>query len=346
MRQESQGLSREKEILQLRKGETADDMEKHMQEIRKELEAVDADNRKLREKAFKTGGDIVSVRVTEDEVRVKQEENRALKHEMTDLKAKVERLQASVDEAERGEQGSVKIMEQNLSTLDREAQQLHKETDRLREKVESLAAQQGIRAAIVLPAATASKARGGGTQDRSKEVRRLRRENAQHVREIRKAEQEMQLHKLLIRESEQLQADLDQHIGAVSLAHKKKAQKIQRKLSLVEMHNERLRTQLLDLQQGKASSAGGSEIASIAAAVPSLAAAARAVVDIVIDGLVLEPTPAALEGSEEPRTMLLLDFFLHDTQVSSPRPRACARVSALIHTHAHAGTHTHTHTRT
>ena len=53
---------------------------------------------------------------------------------------------------------------------------------------------------------------------------------------------------------------------------------------------------------------------------------------------------AALEGSEEPRTMLLLDFFLHDTQVSSPRPRACARVSALIHTHAHAGTHTHTHT--
>ena len=41
MRQESQGLSREKEILQLRKGETADDMEKHMKEIRKELEEVD-----------------------------------------------------------------------------------------------------------------------------------------------------------------------------------------------------------------------------------------------------------------------------------------------------------------
>ena len=219
MRQESQGLSREKEILQLRKGETADDMEKHMKEIRKELEEVDADNRKLREKAFKTGGDMVSVRVTEDDFRVKQEENRALKHEIADLKAKVEQLQASVDEAERGEQGSVKIMEQNLSTLDREAQQLHKETDRLREKVESLAAQQGIGAALVLPAATTSKVRGGGAQDRSKEVRRLRRENAQHVREIRKAEQEMQLHKLLIRESEQLQADLDQHIGAVSLAH-------------------------------------------------------------------------------------------------------------------------------
>ena len=223
MRQESQGLSREKEILQLRKGETADDMEKHMKEIRKELEEVDADNRKLREQAFKTGGDMVSVRVTEDDFRVKQEENRALKHEIADLKAKVEQLQASVDEAERGEQGSVKMMEQNLSTLDREAQQLHKETDRLREKVESLAAQQGIGAALVLPVATASKARGGGAQDRSKEVRRLRRENAQHVREIRKAEQEMQLHKLLIRESEQLQADLDQHIGAVSLAHKKKA---------------------------------------------------------------------------------------------------------------------------
>ena len=125
MRQESQGLSREKEILQLRKGETADDMEKHMKEIRKELEEVDADNRKLREKAFKTGGDMVSVRVTEDDFRVKQEENRALKHEIADLKAKVEQLQASVDEAERGEQGSVKIMEQNLSTLDREAQQLH-----------------------------------------------------------------------------------------------------------------------------------------------------------------------------------------------------------------------------
>ena len=334
MRQESQGLSREKEILQLRKGETADDMEKHMKEIRKELEEVDADNRKLREKAFKTGGDMVSVRVTEDDFRVKQEENRALKDEIADLKAKVEQLQASVDEAERGEQGSVKMMEQNLSTLDREAQQLHKETDRLREKVESLAAQQGIGAALVLPAATASKARGGGAQDRSKEVRRLRRENAQHVREIRKAEQEMQLHKLLIRESEQLQADLDQHIGAVSLAHKKKAQKIQRKLSLVEMHNERLRTQLRDLQQGKAASGGGggSASASIAAAVPSPAAAARAVVDIVIDGLVLEPTLAALEGSEEPRTMLLLDFFLHDTQVSSPRPRACARVSAHVHT--------------
>ena len=131
MRQESQGLSREKEILQLRKGETADDMEKHMKEIRKELEEVDADNRKLREQAFKTGGDMVSVRVTEDDFRVKQEENRALKDEIADLKAKVEQLQASVDEAERGEQGSVKIMEQNLSTLDREAQQLHKETDRL-----------------------------------------------------------------------------------------------------------------------------------------------------------------------------------------------------------------------
>ena len=90
MRQESQGLSREKEILQLRKGETADDMEKHMKEIRKELEEVDADNRKLREQAFKTGGDMVSVRVTEDDFRVKQEENRALKHEIADLKAKVE----------------------------------------------------------------------------------------------------------------------------------------------------------------------------------------------------------------------------------------------------------------
>ena len=37
-----------------------------------------------------------------------------------------------------------------------------------------------------------------------------------------------------------------------------------------------------------------------------------------MEGLVLDKTHRALRGAEEPRTMLLLDFFMHDTQYSAP----------------------------
>ena len=323
IREDKLTLGREKEIMRLRKGD-ADDSGKLIADTRKELEQLDSDNKSLRDKAFKTGGIKVSVRATEDEQRIKLEENASLTEELKRLQAKVEQLQVEADEADKGPQGSVQSMQQTISNLDQQSRHLQKETERLRDKMmHSLAGQQkSAPSSLHAPSST----RGGfglpRNQDKGQEVRRLRRENAQQVREIRKGEQELLLHKLLVNESEQLEADLSKHIESISKLQRTKSGVLQRKLTLLEINNERLRAGLHDLQLGKQT--GSHSVPTVPAAGDAVrggAAAAgttRSVVEICVEGLVLDKSHRALEGAEEPRTMLLLDFFMHDTQYSSP----------------------------
>jgi len=323
IRQTTAKLSHDKQIMQLRKGET-DDLSKQIADTRMELEQLDADNRSLRDKAFNTGGVKVAVRVTEDEKRIKEEENTSLKEAQARLRTQLEKLQTDVDEAEKGQQGSVHSMQQSLTNLNEQAQHLQKETERLREQMLSVSGQQ--ERGHLAPATARGSLGLKRDQDKGKEVRRLRRENAQHVREIRKAEQELQLHKLLVKENDALEADLSKHIDALCKSHKSKSAVLQRKLTVIEINNERLRDQLHELQLGK--QAGGKSAAAAAAGAVvtgpqsrvAAAGATRTVVEIEIcvEGLVLDKTHRALQGAEEPRTMMLLDFFMHDTQYSMP----------------------------
>ena len=322
IRSATQQLSRDKQIMELRKDDT-ENPEKLIAETRKELAALDAQNRALRNKAFNTGSHIVTAKEIDLAQKTKLEENAALKEKLSGLQAKVAKLQADVDEAEKGDKGSVRSMQQTTNTLDTEARRLQKETDRLREKLMALSGQanSGV-ASLLAPSGVGAAPLIKRDQDKGKEVRRLRRENAQQVREIRKAEQELQLHRLLLKETQQLEKDLSKHIDAMSKACKGKAEVLQRKLSLVEIDNERLRDRLRDVQQGKPASGGPmSAVAAVGGRADeggSAAATKRSVVEICVEGLVMEKGHRALRGAEEPRTMLLLDFFMHDTQYSSP----------------------------
>jgi hypothetical protein len=321
VRAATQQLSRDKQIMELRKDDS-ENLEKQIADTRKELAELDAENRALRNKAFNTGSHIVTAKETEMEQKNRAEEHVAFKEKLSGLQTKITTLQAAVDDAEKGDKGSVHSMQQTINTLDTEARRLQRETDRLREKLMSLSGQAHSGAPLLLaPSGMSAIAPVKRDQDKGKEVRRLRRENAQQVREIRKAEQELQLHKLLIKETEQLEQDLSRHIDVLSKAHMGKTAVLERKLSAIEVNNERLRHRLRDLEQGKHPSG---ESAAAVAAVGSGAgkgpapAAVRSVVEICVEGLVLEKGHRALKGVEEPRTMLLLDFFLHDTQYSAP----------------------------
>ena len=330
VRQATQELSRNKQIMLLRKGD-ADDIGKLIAQTRKELDELDADNRRLRDKAFQTGAVKHAVRATEEEQRIKLEENKSLKEELKRLQDKIEKLQADVDEIEKGQQGSVQSLQKNLTNLDQQARHLQQETERLREKVLIFSGQQksasGGLSVLLAPGGSSVQHPVGfkRDQDKGKEVRRLRRENAQQVREIRKAEQELRLHQLLLQESGLLEQDLSKHIEAMSKTHGTKTALLQRKLTLIEMNNSRLRNRLRDVQQGKqpsdsarASGAAAPVLPPDAKAAALSAAVSRSVVEICVEGLVLDKSHPALEGTEEPRTMLLLDFFMHDTQYSGP----------------------------
>jgi hypothetical protein len=323
LRQATAQVARDKQIMQLRRGE-GDDLGKQIADTRKELEQLDADNRSLRDKAFKTGGVKVAVRVFEDEMRIKEEENASLKEGHQRLLTQIEKLQQEVNETEKGQQGSVHSMQESLKNLSHQSQHLRKETERLREQMRSFSGQQES-GQLLAPAAAHGSLSLKRDQDKGKEVRRLRRENAQHVREIRKGEQELQLHKLLVQENDALEADLSKHIDAMCKSHKSKTAVLQRKLTLIEINNERLRDALRELQLGK--HAAGTPSAAVAAGAvvagpqPHAATAAgptRTVVEVCVEGLILEKAHRALRGAEEPRTMLLLDFFMHDTQYSAP----------------------------
>jgi len=101
---------------------------------------------------------------------------------------------------------------------------------------------------------------------------------------------------------------------------------LQRRISEIENKSERLRQLLAQSRVDKIAAGGDSEAGALARSTstapdttlhPSQLTAGRGVVSVLVDGLVLNKEHADFSRNE-PTTLLVLDFYLHDSQHSVP----------------------------
>uniref|UniRef100_A0A7S4N364 RPGR-interacting protein 1 first C2 domain-containing protein n=1 Tax=Guillardia theta TaxID=55529 RepID=A0A7S4N364_GUITH len=322
-------LWREKNLLELQVSD-AGAMEKGLEEVRREVAKLEEENEQLRSRAFNAGSVKVTVRMKAGTFRALSEENARLKQQTEELEEQVKREETKVLEVMSGEENGIGQLRQSVERGKERMRKLKEESDELRKRLSEFVGQKHSEYMAEEARAMAEKMASsfeeeleeGGAHAANKirrQIRRLRRENAVEVRELLKLKQELHMHELLLREAKQLEEETEAYVKHSSHLHSRKLRRLQRQLARVEVENDRRRRRLEEEAGG---GGGGGSVEGRRELPPAVVASdalgsqsIRGVVEIIVDNLQLDKSYKSF-AYFEPRTLLLLDFFIHDTQHS------------------------------
>jgi hypothetical protein len=331
-------LNRQQQLLELRKGGQDSALAAEMNGLAREIAVLESENQAVRQRAFNAGTVRVEARQLESRKAELLERNEGLCADRDSTSAAIARQEEAVARAQRGDSGSVEALRAAVAAVEDKGRALQRKSDELREQLAALVGQDGSHAFGSSFGSSFSRGvmdtgdHGPGTAGREleRQARRLRMENAADVREMRKMEQVAALQARLTAEQEQLEAELDAEIKRMQETHARNSRRLQAALANLSVSNDRLRAKLAAVRAPPTGHqhAGVRQLATRAAEPPALVAGApvsegswevrRTTVRVEVDSLVLlaHAKPELSEG--EPSTMMVLDFFMHDSQHSAP----------------------------
>lgn len=328
------------QLLELRKDKEKLES-KEMDEIQKELGTMNEENATLRKAAFKAGQKKVQVKKLSEEQKALEEETLKLRQEVDDLVSINVAMERDLNKIETEGPDSINALEKLIDTISSQCKYLERHTSTLKEKLETFVGHgsldfmdpESVKQAKLLAKRTGlpifMRSGGAGPEDQlnglRKEIRRLRVANASELREIGKLKEMIHLQAHIAKQREIYGTEGSKLATKARHEWDKKLNAVKYRLSIVEGKNARLRMQLSQQQIVPPALAPPAPWASskpLAGKKPSPLrphdlAAGRSVVVIAAANLVLERGFGDF-AAEEPCTLLLADFYLHDTQYSQP----------------------------
>ena len=323
-----------------------DEISAQIVKLRVEQDELEEENRRLRSVAFSAGEVIVTVSQLGNE----QEELAELAlHNQNLLKELSTRNVASekaLSELESDAPNSISRLEGRARDDAAKAKLLTREIGNLREKLSTFIGHDGasgkmdqssVREARLLAQRMGVPmymrvASGTGDADQKlddlrREIRRLKVLQASELREIGKLRQMAHTQEHLMRHTTAGGAEGERELARIRRVHNNKVAALQRRISEVENKNERLRQLLAQSRVDKLAQVADSEAFASSKSIKDAESnvvvrheqlmAGRGVVSVTVDGLVLNSEYGDF-GRNQPSTLLLLNFYLHDVQNSSP----------------------------
>ena len=326
---------REKKRLELRRAEHATQDSKTA-ELRAQLAALETENELLRHQAFSAGEVKLHARALDHSQEEERARQQVLAAELARLKAANAAKQSEAERLGLLGDDSSSALEQRIAKLDGREKQLARENASLSDKLATFVGhegsgagrmdQQAVREARLLAQRTGlplymrvvGGATGGEGDALRRELRRLRVGNAAELREIEKLQEMAGMQKSIAARRRASAEVVPRAVLQAQRAHAARVATLQKKIAEAAAKAARLREQLAQRNVAVAPAApprAGRAAGARPAVRTEDLSRGRGVVSVVLDRLVLAAPPA---GAEEPVSMLLLDFFLHDTQHSLP----------------------------
>lgn len=340
-------LTHRKKVMEVRKGEH-DELSEIIKLLRVEQGELEEENKILRNVAFSADEVIVHVTQLGDEQQELSEENQRSKKLLDELSTHNVASEKALAELESDSINSISKLQMREKDHSATAKLLTREIGNLREKLSTFIGgdwssgdkmdQGSVREARLLahrmgvPMYMRS---GAGEDEQSldnlrREIRRLKVKNASEQREIDKLRQMVHTQEHLMRHtvSGGAAGEGEKEIARIRRLHHNKVAALQRRISEVANKNQRL-SQLLAQSRVDQIDNTRPSTESHAVSAPmhdtlgdvtlqhEQLVAGRGVVSVCLDGLVLNRDFADFSRNE-PTTLLVLDFYLHDTQHSAP----------------------------
>ena len=338
-------LMHQKKLIHLRKGEHGE-ISAQVEKLRNELELLEDENTRLRAAAFGASEVIQSVVVLGNAEAELRQHNGTLSAQLQELSALNVESEKELALLESDDRNSISRLQMRGRDHDAKAKLLQREIKSLREKlstfgVEASASGQMDKSSVREARLLAQRmgvpmymrvGGGEGAADQNldemrREIRRLKVLQATELREIGKLRQMLHTQEHLMRHTAGGGTEGERELAKIRRQHNNKVAALQRRIALVESKTQRLQQTLAQSRVDKLpsstealpSSPEKTMAPSPTKSVVSYAhmVAGRGVVSVVLEGLVLNKDYADFSRNE-PTTLLVLDFFLHDIQHSSP----------------------------
>ena len=314
--------------------------------LRVEQDELEEENRRLRSVAFSAGEVIVTVSQLGNEQQELSELAQKNQYLLKELSTRNVASEKALSELESDAPNSISRLQGRAKEDEAKAKLLTREIANLREKLSTFIGHDGasgqmdqssVREARLLAQRMGVPmymrvASGAGDADHQlddlrREIRRLKVLQASELREIGKLQQMAHTQEHLMRHTITGGAEGERELARIRRVHDKKVAALQRRISEVETKNERLRQLLAQSRVDKLAQIADSETLTIRKSreleTDSVMVrheqlmAGRGVVSVTVDGLVLNKEYGDF-GRNEPTTLLVLNFFLHDVQNSLP----------------------------
>jgi len=338
-------LTHQKKLVELRKGEH-DEISAQIVKLRVAQDELEDENRRLRTVAFSAGEVIVTVTHLANEQEELSEENETSRQQLEDLSKRNIFSEKALAELESDSHSSISKLQGRGKEHAAKAKLLTREIQNLREKLSTFIGgesggqmdQGSVREARLLaqrmgvPMYMRATGSAGDTDqnldDLRREIRRLKVLQASELREIGKLRQMANTQEHLMRHTVSGSAEGEKELARIRRVYNNKVAAMQRRISDVESKNERLGQLLAKTRVDKLAAAAHSAEASALSSTIETAGnnvlirqhqlvAGRGVVSVLVDGLVLNRDYGDFSRNE-PTTLLVLEFYLHDIQHSSP----------------------------
>ena len=314
--------------------------------LRGEQDELEEENRRLRSVAFGAGEVIVAVSQLGNEQQELSELAQKNQNLLKELSTRNVASEKALSELESDAPNSISRLQGRAKEDEAKAKLLTREIANLREKLSTFIGHDGasgqmdqssVREARLLAQRMGVPmymrvASGAGDADHQlddlrREIRRLKVLQASELREIGKLQQMAHTQEHLMRHTITGGAEGERELARIRRVHDKKVAALQRRISEIENKNERLRqllaqsrvdqmAQIADSETLTTRKSREIEMDSVMVRHEQLMAG-RGVVSVTVDGLVLNKEYGDF-GRNEPTTLLVLNFFLHDVQNSLP----------------------------